>query len=53
MPTALDITTFIYQTGTLTITPGDTTAVFSGTSLSANIKDGDYLFAGGALSPNR
>jgi hypothetical protein len=51
MTTPLDISDFVYQTGTLTIAATDTTAVFTGSSLSANIKDGDYLFAGGALAP--
>lgn len=51
MPTILDITDFVYRTGTLTIAPGDTTATFAGTGLSAIVKDGDWLFAGGALAP--
>lgn len=51
MPTILDITTFAYQTGTLTIAAGDTTAVFTGSSLTSAVKDGDYLLAGGSLSP--
>lgn len=50
MATPLDISTFVYQTGTLNITPGDTTAVFSGASLASSVKDGDYLFAGGSLA---
>jgi hypothetical protein len=49
--TPFDISTFIYDTGTLTIAPGDTTAVLSGTPpLSYAIKPGDYLFAGGSLA---
>jgi hypothetical protein len=51
MSPILDITDFVYNTGTLTIAPGDTTAVFSGTSLSASIKDGDTLCAGGVKVP--
>jgi len=51
MTTALDISNFIYSTGTLTIAPGDTTALFSDTPpLSYAIKPGDYLFAGGSLA---
>ncbi|EKS29266.1 glycoside hydrolase family 55 protein [Afipia felis] len=50
MSTILSISDFVYQTGTLTIAPGDTTAVFSGTSLASSVKDGDYLFAGGSLA---
>jgi hypothetical protein len=51
MTTPLDITDFVYNSGTLTIAPGDTTAVFAGTSLSANIKNGDTLCAGGVKVP--
>lgn len=51
MATPLDISTFVYRTGTLTIAPGDTTAVFSGTALAASVKDGDTLCAGGVKVP--
>src|SRR5262245_38769495 len=51
MATILDISDFVYRTGTLTIAPGDTTAVFTGANLSTSVKDGDYLFAGGSLAP--
>lgn len=48
MTTPLDISTFVYQTGSLNISPGDTTAVFSGAGLSAVIKAGDTLRVGSA-----
>lgn len=50
MTSPLDINDFIYNTGTLSIEPGDTSAVFDGAGLSAVAKGGDYLFAGGALA---
>lgn len=50
MSTPLSIFDFTYNTGTLTIAPGDTTAVFDGAGLSTVAKDGDYLFAGGSLA---
>jgi len=48
--TALDITDFVYQTGTITVAPGATSATFSGAMLTAGVKGGDYIFAGGSLA---
>lgn len=51
MTAPLDISNFIYNTGTLTIAPGDTTATITGVPpLAWVIKPGDYLFAGGSLA---
>jgi hypothetical protein len=49
--TPLDTNDFVYRTGTLTIAPGDTTAVFTGANLTLAAKDGDYLEAGGVSVP--
>ncbi len=51
MATILDITDFVYSTGTLTIAPGDTVATFTGANLTLAVKDGDELCAGGARAP--
>lgn len=51
MTTVLDINQFVYQTGTLTIAPGDTTALFTGAAIASGpARDGDWLFAGGTIS---
>ena len=50
MATVLDISDFVYRTGTVSVENGETTATFAGASLESSIKDGDYLMAAGSIA---
>ena len=51
MSTELDINQLVYRTGTLTIAPGDTTAVFTGAAIASGpVREGDWLFAGNGFA---
>ncbi len=50
MATVLDISDFVYRTGTVTAENGETTVTFSGASLESSVKNGDYFMAAGSMA---
>lgn len=50
MATVLDISDFVYRTGTVSVENGESAVTFAGASLTSSVKAGDYLLAGGSMA---